>query len=454
MAVSSAHRVGGDSAAAIEQLRLLNTTLAHAARHSPYYARRLRGEAVELREIADLRRFPILTRELVVEHEMELMVPGVFPEYVACTGGTTLGSTQRAPLRRFQSEAERNVWTSLHAATRADHEGDWPLEIRLTTNEHGLDFPGALTGVFPMALERPSHFLALVSLLRTEFSIPGFSRRVRSLSGSLTGIKPLTLLCMERGIDGADFGLDLVCVHGWHVTPRWRKLLEEFWRAPLSESYGLSEVPGLHAVRCAGCGHFHFSQLSVTEVLDLDSDEPVERGVGRIVATSLYPLNQVQPLLRYDTEDVIEIVADPCRETDRFGFEYLGRRHDLVRRASGARGELLCYPIMLSELLGDLPDIALQPHFRVAALGLSTTFGWQKYEMVSEERGDTQTLRLRVELIWSPRSFPDAAAALSTRIERALVERSPALGRAIAAGDVELRIALCEPGSTDVARLV
>jgi hypothetical protein len=437
-----------------ELVRLLNATLAHAARHSPYYARMFDGEAVEVHDPAELRRFPILTRELVARHEMDLLVRDVFPEYVACTGGTTLGSEGQGPLRRFHTERERGFWVSLHESMRSDFPGDWPVEVRLITMEHGLDFPGALRGVMPMPLERPSHFLALTSLLDTELAIPGFSRRVRWLSGSLTGIKPLTLLCMERGIEGAHFGLELVCVHGWHVTPRWQKLLQDFWNAPLGESYGLSEVPGLHAVRCGACSHFHFSPLAMNEVLDLDSDEPVARGVGRVVSTSLYPLNQTQPLLRYDTEDVIEVASDRCEQTDRFGFEYLGRKRDIVRRHRGGAAEILCHPIMLSQILGDLPDIALRPHFRVAALELSTTFGWQKYKLVSEDLGDKQIIRLEIELVWSPRSFPDAAKELSTRIGRAILNRSPALQRAISEGDVELAVTLREPNSTDFAQLV
>ncbi len=437
-----------------ELVRLLNATLTHAAEHCPYYARMFDGDAVEVHDPAELRRFPILTREIVARHEMDLLVRGVFPEYVACTGGTTLGSHGQGPLRRFQTERERGFWVSLHESMRSAFPGEWPVEVRLITMEHGLDFPGALRGVLPMPLERPSHFLALTSLLETEFAVTGFSRRVRWLSGSLTGIKPLTLLCMERGIEGARFGLELICVHGWHVTPRWQKLLQEFWNAPLGESYGLSEVPGLHAVRCGSCGHFHFSPLAVNEVLDLDSDDPVESGVGRVVSTSLYPLNQTQPLLRYDTEDVIEVVSGQCDQTDRFGFEYLGRKRDIVRRHRGAASEILCHPIMLSEVLGDLPDIAVRPHFRVAALELSATFGWQKYRLLSGDRGARQLVGLEIELVWSPRSFPDAARELSERIERALLNRSPALRRAISDGDVELAIVLREPNSTDFAQLV
>jgi phenylacetate-coenzyme A ligase PaaK-like adenylate-forming protein len=433
---------------------LLNATLVHAAQNSPYYERLLKGEAVELGDLSELRRFPILTRELAAKHNTELLVRDIFPEYVACTGGTTLGSHGREPLRRFQTERERSFWVSLHESLRSNCPGEWPIEMRLITMEHGLDFPGALRGVFPMPLERPSHFLALISLLKKTFSIPGFSQRVRWLSGSLTGIKPLTLLCMERGIEGAQFEFDLICVHGWHVTRRWQTLLEEFWNVQLGESYGLSEVPGLYAVRCGACGHFHFSPLCINEVLDLDNNENVAVGIGRIVSTSFYPLNQSQPLLRYDTEDVIEILPERCALTDRFGFEYLGRVRDIVRRTCAGSSQILCHPIMLSEILGDLPDVAVQPHFRVAALGLSTTFGWQKYSLSTETKEDQQEIGLAIELVWSARSFPDAAKHLSAKIEERLLERSPALRCAISEGDVVLKISLCEPQSTDHAQLV
>ena len=434
-------------------LNLLNATLDHAVRNSPYYARLLRGERIELRDLAEIRRFPILTRETINEHRNDLLVRDVFPEYVRCTGGTTLGSELRPPLLRFQTERERAIWAAMHESMRSEFPGEWPLEMRLVSMEHGLDFPGALRGVFPMPLERPAHFSALTSLLHHEFTFPGFSRRIRWLSGSLTGIKPLTLMCMEQGFDGAELGLEVVCVHGWNVTRRWQKLLQDFWNAPIGESYGLSEVPGLHAVRCGGCGHFHFSPFSMNEILELDSDKPVSEGFGRIVSTSLYPLNQSQPLLRYDTEDVIEVFPDCCADTDRFGFEYFGRKTKMVRRKLAA-SDILCHPIMLSEVLGDLPDIAVRPHFRVAALELSTAFGWQKYKVTSDETESPQKVCLEIELNWSPRSFPDSAKDFAGKIERALLDRSPSLRRAITAGDVKLMIQLCEPGSTNFVELV
>lgn len=170
-----------------ELLHLLNVTLADAAERSPYYARLFDGTTLALRDVAELRRLPILTRDDIARHDTELLVRDVIPEYVACTGGTTAGSHGREPLRRFHTERERVCWVSLHESMRSELPGDWPLELRLITLEHGLDFPGALRGVLPMPLERPSHFLALTSLLAKRFAISGFSPRIVWLSGSLTG---------------------------------------------------------------------------------------------------------------------------------------------------------------------------------------------------------------------------------------------------------------------------
>jgi hypothetical protein len=438
------------------QLELLRTTVQRAASTTRYYAEVYRGLDLGFRWVKDIQRLPLLTKETVVKRNLDLLVSDTLPEYVRWTGGTTSFKSKQEPLRRFQTEEERLWYLRLHSVLATDFRGVCPLAARIVSMEHGLDFPGAIPGVFSVPLEKPAHFYALIALLRQTFSLPRVSSRVQTLSGSLTALKPLTILCMENGIDSREFAIKEIMSYGWYLTKRWRGLLESYWNVRVGEMYGLSEIPGLHALRCLECGYYHFSPLCITEVLSLDSEKPITKGIGRLVASALYPLCQSQPMLRYDTQDIIEVHALDCPFGEGIGFTFLGRQPKVIAR-TGHHGklEVLLTPTMVSEVLDEFPDVAIDPHFRVRNLDLKTPFGWQKFTVScgGGEAGQTQ-IQLNIELRWPWMQYPHAAESLSKQIRTKLVGRFTVLRSALDDKTVDLEIRFKDPGTTDYAELV
>jgi hypothetical protein len=427
-------------------LELLRETIRYAMSETSFYAHHFLGCTTELRGLDDFRRLPLLDKSTVRSRWAEFVRRGAVPEYLRLTGGTTFDpALAPQPLFRLSSDLERSTLLALREAVWDNPDCLKPLELRLTTAEHGLDFPGAIKGVFSVPLERPAHFAAIIALLEHEHSFAGYSNRIQILSGSLTALQPLALLCQERGIDATAFGVRSILSIGWTLSPRWAELLRLTWGASTGELYGVSEVPGCYALRCQTCKYYHPSPLCITEVLSLDNDEQVSLGPGHLVVSALHPLARTFPMIRYKTEDVVEVVDARCPESSAIAFEFLGRRLKVVTIDREGSSRVLLAPRHLCLALDELPDVAFEHHFRSTNLGLRSHFGWRKYQLLAAGDRARPSLELQVELCWPPEQFLSAAKELQHTIRERLFQQSPALAEAVQSGRSELMISLFPP---------
>jgi len=114
-----------------------------------------------------------------------------------------------------------------------------------------------------------------------------------------------------------------------------RRFVERVFGIPVHQDYGVNEV-GLIAMRCAaGRYHVHAEHCYV-EIVD-GQGRPCPPGVtGRIVVTALR--NPAMPLIRYDTDDMAEVLDGPCpcgRTLPSFG-NLIGRYRRYVCLPEGA----------------------------------------------------------------------------------------------------------------------
>lgn len=432
------------------RLDLVRATLRHAAENTPYYRKAFAGLNLEIESLEALRRFPILDRETLAKHGLDLLVEGVVPEYVGITSGSTFGDASREPLLHFQTETEHRAWVNLYASMGAGATGDRPLMLRVTDADRGVEIAGAFPGCFSVPMENPYHFDLILSILRREWCFPGFSKRIISLSGPLESLQLLTLLCMERRVDAAEFKIGLISSSGWQMTSRWRRLFENYWDAEAQDVYGLSETPGMYAVRCPACSHYHFSPLSVIEVLHLDNNEPVATGIGRAVVTCLLPIAYAQPIIRYDTGDIIDLTGDcDCQDP---GFEFVGRRSKLVLFGDANSLFPALTPLVVTEILDSMPDVAIDENAKAKQFGLRAAFGWPRHRLrYQRARGGTH-ITLAVELRWPPAHYPDAAHRFQDALRRRIFASSPALAAAVERGTVHFQIQLTAPGTLPAAQ--
>jgi phenylacetate-CoA ligase len=106
------------------------------------------------------------------------------------------------------------------------------------------------------------------------------------------------------------------------LTPPRRRLIEEYFRAPITNRYGLREFGWFAAQSCpVSPERFHVnSELVACEILRADGSPAEEGETGRIVLTDLW--NYARPFIRYDTGDLAARVGGSC--SCGRGFALLG----------------------------------------------------------------------------------------------------------------------------------
>jgi phenylacetate-CoA ligase len=106
------------------------------------------------------------------------------------------------------------------------------------------------------------------------------------------------------------------------LTPPRRRLIEEYFRAPITNRYGLREFGWFAAQSCpVSPERFHVnSELVICEILGADGLPAEDGETGRIVLTDLW--NYARPFIRYDTGDLAARVGVSC--SCGRGFPLLG----------------------------------------------------------------------------------------------------------------------------------
>jgi len=160
-------------------------------------------------------------------------------------------------------------------------------------------------------------------------------------------------LCLAAGGATPSDSIEATMAISEQLTPSMRRHVERSFNAPVYQPYGLNEI-GAVAVRCAA-GRYHVhTEHCLVEIVDED-DQPAAPGSrGRIVVTALN--NFAMPLIRYDTDDLAEAVADPCpcgRTLPSFG-EIQGRYSRIAYLPDGTLGMVGVVRTALERMPGDV----------------------------------------------------------------------------------------------------
>jgi len=142
----------------------------------------------------------------------------------------------------------------------------------------------------------------------------------------------------ELHIEPRDLGLELGLFGGEPAleNPDFKRRLEETWgMKAMNANYGMSDVLCNFASVCKEVNELHFlgQGALVAQCIDprTGADLPIENGTqGELVLTNLE--REAQPLVRYRTRDMIEVLGTgPCR-CGRTGFRFrvAGRSDDML----------------------------------------------------------------------------------------------------------------------------
>ena len=335
------------------QARRLREQVTHAARHSPFYRRALRGARVDpakIRTLDDLRRLPFTTKDELKQDQLEhppwgsvLAVPLADVVRVHLTSATT-----GRPLAFLDTAAD---WHGFyHSYARSLHA----FGVRRTDMVMAAFSYGPWIGYW-------SGFHAAQDLGCLVYPVGGLSteQRLDALLAypiTVLGCTPSYALFLAEAAarKGIDLARETRLRITWHTgepgasIPATRAKIEAAFGVRAYDLPGLTEIAawGFECEARSGLTHVHEDYV-YPEVLD-EQDRPVKPGErGELVFTSLY--RKAMPLLRYRTRDIVQLAGRRCpcgRTLVAFEGGVLARLDDMKK----VRG-IIVYPRRIEELV-------------------------------------------------------------------------------------------------------
>ncbi|HEV7864283.1 MAG TPA: hypothetical protein VGR20_16365 [Acidimicrobiia bacterium] len=286
---------------------------------APFYRRRLESAGIgpdDVKTLDDLARLPLVRKDDLRRSEAQHPPIGDY----RCVGlagsvrlATSTGTTGRPT---FTTWTAADLQLDYELAARAHwRAGLRPGDIVVTAHPGYLNGGAAMTtgayehmGILPISVGPPESAEQAERVLRTIEDLPVGHWR----------LFPAALARFREAAQRLGSAVRLPEPEALGPAAQHDKL-----------SAGQECVSYLGSACAPGRGAHLAEDYAIVEVLDPASGEPVPDGErGSLVVTSL---GRDNPMLRYDTEDVVRVDATPCGcgETSRRGF-YEGRVKDLV----------------------------------------------------------------------------------------------------------------------------
>ncbi|MDX3659769.1 hypothetical protein PV646_20915 [Streptomyces sp. ID05-26A] len=401
--------------------RQLGPTLTHAARH-PFYrdhwARHL-GAPGAADAWALLAALPPTERRHLSEDLSPMLDDG--DEIVGV--GFSSGSTGSSMTRYFTARERNLAGAFAKAAAGPPPAGAVrPLRLDFLSTWHGVggaDTSGAVR--VPGTVVDDEHAERTIHMLRRRFTAPGVASRVSMLSGGVIGIHAFTRYVVDHEIPVSDFAIGVVGLFGGYPGRRRIAWLGEYWQCPVLDSFSVSECRG-KALVCPHCGYLEFDPQLVAQAVALDSHELVTAGTARLAVTELYPFGIAQPIVKYLTGDLVEVLDETsaCRTGHVGGLRRIGRvETSIIASVDGTTTVLVpsqglydafdrpgvCRADFRSTLSGVTVNDLAQPHVHTS---LSETGGTLRLRC--RYRPDGSGLDCAADVLAALRSWPAARA--------------------------------------------
>ena len=344
--------------------RRLAALLWHAAENVPFYRDLCRRQGLapnELRTTENLQALPVMTKSDYRRHPRSHFLAENVPAHrrlERSTSGST-GEPFRFTLDRqatpliFASHLFYDSWFGLNPFDRyvrimsppappsPDPGGPWSVRLRRKIREQLQARYEGLTqeriSVLEVGPARAEQVRARIEAFHPRY-VMGYTAALATIASEL----------LRAGLR-LSFPLSAVITIAETLSPDRRQVIEEYFRAPIIDRYGLREIGSWSGQTCPLSGEqFHLNtELVVCEFLR-DDGSPVSAGeTGRVVLTDL--LNYAMPLIRYDTGDLAVGGSTGCacgRGFPLFG-PIQGRSQECLSTPSGK----LISPVVLGQYL-------------------------------------------------------------------------------------------------------
>jgi phenylacetate-coenzyme A ligase PaaK-like adenylate-forming protein len=407
---------------------MLGPTIEFAAREVPFY-RRTFGKRRELTSL------PFLHKRDAIAHQRELLSgpPEAFTGVISSGTHHGEGALLQVPRTADELQATRAFFEAISPRGAARRSG-WTLEVRAA--HHGTREVGAGRLLVPWTYTAQSLRLVEQMLARPQAD----GRRVDTLVINSGALMPLTAWFLSRGVQPARFRVQEIGTTSFKLSPFWRERVEAVWGCAVRDNFSLSELPA-PAHECGECGFLHWEPPPMFhEVIDPKSLEPITRGTGVLVVTTLAPFVTRMPLIRYWTGDLVTLGPRCAAVGGEAGLRPRGR---LAQSSWHAEHGLLVAAIDVNDFLEGQPGVARHAH-PMETLGLipAGECGAVKYELTQRRR----EVRVKIELRFDPLLFEEEAEALRRALAKHLRASAPGL-RAFERAKGALVIDFVRPGT-------
>ncbi|MGX5359500.1 phenylacetate--CoA ligase family protein [Kocuria sp. KH4] len=368
----------GTAAVARRQRVRLGALVRHARRASPYYRRLYRAVPPDA---ADPALLPPVAKPQLMEH---------FDEWVT-DPRITLAALRRDVLAD-PSRVGVPYLGRYHVLTSSGSSGDPAV---LVHDDRSWSSAGAVLGVrarrtllrpdvlAPVArrglrvaalLATGGHFAAVTAAEDLRRRGPRRSDRLRVLSvlrplpelvAELDAFRPTVLVGYPSAVDllaaeqaGGRLRIApaLVAVGGETLTPAARHRIRAALGCPVLDEYAASEAPGL-AVQChRGTLHVNADRYLFEPVDEAGRPVAPGRTSASVLVTDLG--NRVQPLIRYDLGDRVELRARPCPCGSPLpAVRVDGRAGDVLRFTAADGRSVPVLPLALGTVVEETPGV-------------------------------------------------------------------------------------------------
>ncbi|MEX2757464.1 MAG: phenylacetate--CoA ligase family protein, partial [Candidatus Sigynarchaeota archaeon] len=294
----------------IQKERLFNL-VNHAINNVPYYQRIARERNIRITKetiYEDVRKFPVLTKDIIRQHWKELHAPLKLKKYIINTSGGTTGE----PIKIIQDQKysiESYAGTIVFDEFAGVHGGD--KIVKLWGNEKEVQNATRGMGYFVERVFNNTYF---------QNSFKMGDNKIRQYVAELNKIRPKSIVAyvqslyeMARFIDKRNLTvppLHSVIVSAGTLTDDVRAFIERVFKCKVFNRYGSREV-GLTASSCDKENQLHINMLQkYIEIVDDQYNVVQEHERGNIIVTNL--LCYAMPLVRYMIGDRGALNFSPC----------------------------------------------------------------------------------------------------------------------------------------------